>query len=361
MPQRWVQVRVGVTAFFLIALLFTLSLQAQKPDVAQLMKSGSQKVQAGDLDGAITDFRQASALQPSDPNVLFALAQALGDQGALAESEQTYLKLFPIYDQLQIRGVASGLTYKPSMAMAWNNLAAVYCRDNRFEDARAALDHAFAAWTSPANAPAQFFVTRGMVLEGLKQPNPAVQAYLTAIQKDPRNSDAFLDLGTLLLAQSRTDDALKVLQKGVIVSPGDGDMFAALGNALAKKDSWNEAATAYGKSLAIRPDRADIMFNLATSLEHLGKTSESVEVLRRAHQLAPGDAAVSASLRAGLVKLGKKGAAESLITSAGGLPKNSDVWTGYTAATALSDENRKDEALALVNQVLASKPDFPEA
>jgi len=75
------------------------------------------------------------------------------------------------------------------------------------------------------------------------------------------------------------------------------------------------------------------MFNLATSLEHLGKTSESVEVLRRAHQLAPGDAAISASLGAGLVKLGKKGEAESLITSAGGLPKNKDAWSGYTRAT----------------------------
>src|SRR5258708_581818 len=287
MPSGRLGVELRATVLFLVALLFAGGLTAQKPHVTRLMQSGSQRVQAGDLDGAVTDFRQASALQPSDPNVLFALAQALGDQGSLAESEQTYLKLFPIYDQLQSRASMTGVTYKPSMAMAWNNLAAIYCRDNRFEDARAALDHAFAAWTSPANAPAQFFVTRGMVLEGLKQPNPAIQAYLTAIQKDPRNSDAFLDLGTLLLAQSRTDDALKVLQKGVILSPGDGDMFAALGNALAKKDSWNEAAIAYGKSLAIRPDRADIMFNLATSLEHLGKTSESVEVLRRTHPLAP--------------------------------------------------------------------------
>src|SRR6266404_4572578 len=146
MPQRGVQVWVRVTAFFLVALLFAVSLPAQKPDLTRLMQSGSQKAQAGDLEGAIVDFRQAAALQPGDPNVMFALAQALGDQGSLAESEQTYLKLFPIYDQLQSRASITGATYKPSMAMAWNNLAAIYCRDHRFEDARTALDHAFTAW-----------------------------------------------------------------------------------------------------------------------------------------------------------------------------------------------------------------------
>src|SRR6266478_3292155 len=143
-------------------------LAAQKPEVDRLMQTGSQKYQAGDMDGAIADFRQAAVLQPGDPSVLFALAQALGDQGSLAESEQTYLKLFPIYDQLQTHAASTGANYKPSMAAAWNNLAAVYCRDNRFADARAANDHAFATWANPNNVPAQFFVTRGLILDGLK-------------------------------------------------------------------------------------------------------------------------------------------------------------------------------------------------
>jgi hypothetical protein len=57
-------------------------LAAQKTEVNRLMQTGSQKYQAGDMDGAITDFRQAAVLQPGDPSVLFALAQALGDRGS---------------------------------------------------------------------------------------------------------------------------------------------------------------------------------------------------------------------------------------------------------------------------------------
>src|ERR1700737_2578355 len=276
---------------FLGALFVAIPLAAQSAEGNRLMQAGAQKYQAGDLDGAVAVYHQAAALQPNDPNILFALAPALGDQGTLPEAEQIYLKLPSLYEQLQSHA-AQGVTYRPSVAMVWNNLAALYCRDNRFDDAHPASDSAFAVWPTPNSTPAQFFITRGLVLDGLKQPNPAIQAYLTAIQKDPRISDAYLNLGTLLLVQSRTDDALKVLQKGVSVSPNDGDMFAALGSAFANKDLWNDAASAYRKSLHLRPHRPEIMFNLATSLEHLGKTSESLEVLKRAHQLAPGDVAI---------------------------------------------------------------------
>src|SRR5258708_27068788 len=126
MPQGWLRVQIRATAYFMLMAFLVATLSAQKSDVTFLMQAGSQKVQAGDLEGAIVDFRQAAALQPSDPNVLFALAQALGDQRSFAESEQTYLKLFPIYDQLQSRGSMTGVTYKPSLGMAWNNIPSVY-------------------------------------------------------------------------------------------------------------------------------------------------------------------------------------------------------------------------------------------
>jgi Flp pilus assembly protein TadD len=90
------------TALLVVSLVAAGPLAAQKTDVNRLIETGSQKYHAGDMDGAIADYRQAAVLQPGDPSILFNLAQALGDQGSLAESEQTYLKLFPIYDQLQV-------------------------------------------------------------------------------------------------------------------------------------------------------------------------------------------------------------------------------------------------------------------
>src|ERR1700722_471452 len=77
-------------ALLAVSLVAAGALAGQKTDVNRLLETGSQKYRAGDMDGAIAAYRQAAALQPGDPSILFNLAQALGDQGSLAESEQTY-------------------------------------------------------------------------------------------------------------------------------------------------------------------------------------------------------------------------------------------------------------------------------
>jgi tetratricopeptide (TPR) repeat protein len=360
-PRRILVLFLVLSSTLFAAALTPSSLPAQNSEAARLSQSAAKKYQAGDVDGAIAIYRQASALQPDDPNILFALAQALGDQGKTEEATTDYQKTLQLYDQLQAHSSTAGLTFKPNMAMIWNNLAVLYVRDKHYDDARSAIDHAFSLWPTPNSTPARFFVTRGMVQEGLKQPQEAVQSYQTALQKDPRNADALLDLGSLLLTHSQTDDALRILQRGTTLAPDEPDMFTALGNAFAKKDDWPEAANAYNKSLSLRPDHAETIFNLAAALQHQGKSAESLYVLQRAHQIAPGDPAISASLAAALASTGKKKEATTVLASTTAKPLSDDAWTSYTRATALSDQGQKANALALITDVLHAKPDFPEA
>src|SRR5215475_832485 len=110
------------------------TLSSQEPEADRLVRSAAQKYQAGDLDGAIATYRQASALKPNDPAILFSLAQALGDQGTTEEAAANYQKSFQLYDQLQARASISGTNYKPNMAMIWNNLAVLYVRDKHYDD-----------------------------------------------------------------------------------------------------------------------------------------------------------------------------------------------------------------------------------
>ena len=366
MPQARPR-RISVSYILVFSTLFGIvltlpgPLAPQNSEASRLAQSAAQKYQAGDIDGAISGYRQASTLQPNDPNILFALAQVLGDQGNTQEATADYQRALELYDQLQVRSTFGGVNFKPNMAMIWNNLAVLEVRDKHYDDARSAIEHAFGLWPNPNSVPARFLVTRGMIQEGLKQPQDAARSYQAALQKDPRNADAFLDLGTLLLAHAQTDDALRILQRGTTVAPDDPEMFAALGNAFAKKDNWPEAANAYGKSLSLGPDHAETMFNLATALQHQGKTAESLEILQRAHQVAPGDAAISASLAAALASSGKGKEASSVLASTAFKPLTDDPWTSYTRATALSDQGQKANALALTNDILHTKPDFPEA
>jgi hypothetical protein len=66
-------------------------------------------------------------------------------------------------------------------------------------------------------------------------------------------------------------------------------------------------------------------------------------------------------LGAALVKTGQKPEAETFVSPASGEPAGEDGWSTYTRATALADENRNAEVLALVSDAIRAKPDFPEA
>ncbi len=360
MIQEAVRVRLWPIVLLFCLSAVNLGFAAQNADVTRLVRAGAQKYQAGDLNGAIAAYRQAVALQPNEVNALFGLAQALGDQGSFAEAESTYLKLLPLYEQLQ-RRAEQGVTYKPSMAMVWNNLAVLYCREKKFDQAGTATDRAFGYWSSPGAAPASFFVTRGMVLEGKNEPEEAVRAYQGALQKDGKNAEALLNLGVLLLNGGRADEALTVLQKGATVSKDDGLMFAALGKAFAAKERWQEAAAAYGKSVELQPTAA-VWANLGDVQRRLGKLDAALESLRQAHALAPDDAAISASLGGLLRQTGRDKEALTIAEGTSGSGSGNDkAMQAFEIASTLAGQGKASEALAKVQEALAVRPDFPEA
>ena len=260
------------------------------------LRLGQKMYLDGDLAGALSNYCQAAVSRPNDPNVLFLIAQVLGDQGSLQEAGATYLKAIPLYQQLQTRGAGSGVTYQPNIAMSLNNLAVIYSREKRFDEASIAIEHALTVWPTAKSTPAIFFVTRGIVFEGQHNTAQALQAYRVALSRAPQNPDALLNLGILLANQGVKEDAIKLLRQGVSVSPNDPEMFAALGNSLLKAGLWDDAVLAFRKSDALQPDAPNVLFNLSTALQHQGHFSEALITIQKAHALAPSDPAISASL-----------------------------------------------------------------
>lgn len=326
---------------------------------AELQK-GQELYRAGDIAGALSTLRRIALSRPNDPNVLFSLAEALGDQGSLQEAEAAYLKAIPLYQQLQARGTGSGATYRPNIAMSLNNLAIIYSREKRFDEADAAIQRALASWTTPTSRPATFFVTRGIVFEGQHKTAQASEAYRAALARSPQNPDALLNLGILLTNQGVSDEAIKLLRKGVSVSPNDPEMFAALGNSLLKAGLWDDAVLAFRQSDALQPDASNVLFNLSSALQHQGHTSEALVVIQKAHALAPGDPAISSNLGALLVQTGhsQEGALllQSILESHQGDPEIS-----LALAKALESQGKVADAIVLTQKVLQVRSDYPEA
>jgi Flp pilus assembly protein TadD len=173
------------------------------------LRPGQKMYLDGDVAGAPSHYRQVALSRPNDPHVLFLIAQALGDQGSLPEAEVTYLKAILLYQQLQTRASRSGVTYQSNIAMTLNNLAAIYSRGKRFDEASKAIEQALTVWLSAKSTPATLFVTRGIVLEGQQKTAQAQEAYRAALSRAPQNPDALLNLGVLLANQGVKEEAIK--------------------------------------------------------------------------------------------------------------------------------------------------------
>src|SRR5437879_7696903 len=120
----------------LLLILFSAlvaSLPAQTP-VQRLTQQGFDAYRRGDFAAASSFFRQTTTLAPADGLTWFNLGLVLADQGKLPEAAEAYEK-------------AAGLlvkqnTPKLNLSNAYNNLALVYLRQKRFDDATARVKQA---------------------------------------------------------------------------------------------------------------------------------------------------------------------------------------------------------------------------
>jgi tetratricopeptide (TPR) repeat protein len=279
-------VRLALVYLVLVAVTRAQTKSASASDVE--FSEGQKLYESGDLAGALTKYRHVLASKPDDPDVLFATAQVLGDQGAVTEAEQAYLKAINIYAKKQVKEVTIGSNYRPNIAMALNNVANLFSREKRFDQARKAIDQAFVVWPTPRSTPAELFVTRGVVLEGEGNPTQAIQAYRDGLARSPQNAEGLLHLGILLTKDGKSEEAKPLLEKGVTVNPTDPLMFNALGNAELKSKEWREAAEAFGKAVELAPQDADLHLNLSIALEGLGRTEEAKKESAEAERLRGG-------------------------------------------------------------------------
>jgi tetratricopeptide (TPR) repeat protein len=188
------------------------------------------------------------SLRPDEPAIFFKLGLALADQGNLEEAAANYEKAATLYQKKSGEKFNYGVTL--------NNLALVYSRLGRLDDALTRIDLAVAAWPRDA----AFFVSRGLILEAKGNMDEALSAYRKALAFSPRSADVLIRLGAALQKEGQVDEALSVLRRAVLVKPFDAEVFAALGDALAAGNHLDDAIAAYGRSLEIRPDTPAVLW-----------------------------------------------------------------------------------------------------
>ena len=193
-------------------------------------------------------FEQAEAMlrtilvaEPAQPSALFVLGQCLLATGRAAEATE------PLAHHLQLRP-----GHNPGrIALARAQLIAGLPED--------ALD-------TLAPLPDAAHTLRGTALAALGRAAEAVDAFTLALEADPADAEAALNLGNAHADLGAPELAERCIRQAIALQPGLAEAHASLGHLLGETGRVREAVAAAEAAIALRPDFALAHWNAGVAL-----------------------------------------------------------------------------------------------
>ncbi len=295
----------------------------------------------GDERTAVT-YERLIRLKPGDPRPRAELAEYLwrtekNDEGNRAIEEA--MKAFPSNADLAAR-------YGRALA-----------QQDRAVDAAAALEAARRLGSTEAAT----FALLASSYERANKPEAARAVLADGVAARPDDASLQHDLGRLLLADGRPEEALPHLQKAAGAPRATAGAELDLGRALEALGRADEAEIAYRRAIRLSPDLAGAHYALGKLLQRQGKKAEAERELETHHRLYErGRETVSAAnsrtaeLAFAWAEL-NQGKAASALARFEALPESPDALWGR--ALALSSLERHPEAVLALERALELEPD----
>jgi tetratricopeptide (TPR) repeat protein len=240
------------------------------PGNAQYEKElGVTLMQQGKLPEASAHFRAALAVLPHDLDALNNLGASLLWQDRLDEAGDCFREV---------------LRANADHADARANLGITLARKNDL--AGAVRQFQAVLGRNPSHVGSLRNLSRLLMHEG--KLDEAIGCYNTALAA--REDYALhLDLGQLLDARRKSDEAMKHFAKAAEMAPNVAAAQLVLGGALLKTGRYADAAERFERAIAIDDRLAEAHRDLGTALAKLGRGDRAITELGRAVDLSPGD------------------------------------------------------------------------
>ena len=199
--------------------------------------------EAGQMDAALTVYRQAAARWSTDAMLLHDLAVAARD----AANATSGPRAKALRDEA-LRADQAALTLEPNSALALNGVGLLAIDGDRAADAVKSFERATALDSNNAS----YWANLGNARRATGDRVAAEQAYRRALDVDPRTADAANGLGVLLVEANRPADAAPWFERAVAAAPDLVEARLNLGIALQQSGQTGRAADAYRAVLATR-------------------------------------------------------------------------------------------------------------
>ncbi|MGB5167514.1 MAG: tetratricopeptide repeat protein [Acidimicrobiia bacterium] len=119
-------------------------------------------------------------------------------------------------------------------------------------------------------------------------PLAAEEAYRRALEIDSTLAEAHLNLGRLLHADGKVEEALDEYRAARTIDGKDAVIHYNIGVASQDLGEFDDAVGAYERAIELAPRFADARYNLSTLYEELGDTALAVQHLRAYRDLVEG-------------------------------------------------------------------------
>lgn len=214
---------------------------------------------------SLAAYQKAAELDPSNTDALLGIAKSNERIGNSTAAEQQYVKLAE---------AGNGESVK--------RLISLYIAQKRYSDAETWLRKYITA--NPGNSMARAQLGKLLAAEGKTQ--EAIAALEPAYQSAP-NGDLARELASLYLEAKQYDSATKLLQELITQNPNDAQLHLDYGSALLHQHKYPEAQAELIKALQINKNLTEAYFDLAYAAQQNQDYQLVIRVLDARAKLQP--------------------------------------------------------------------------
>jgi cytochrome c-type biogenesis protein CcmH/NrfG len=111
-----------------------------------------------------------------------------------------------------------------------------------------------------------------------------------ALAKDPKNVNAWISLGNMMMDSSRFSEAIDAYEKALAIDPGNVDVRVDMGTCYRNTGKPDLAVKEYRKALEVNPQHMHALKNLGIVYAYdLKDSKEAVKAFEKALAVAPND------------------------------------------------------------------------
>lgn len=318
----------------------TAQAQMSPQQQQQLVQEAMQKQQSGDLEGAVTGYRQFLKLHPEATAIHSNLGAALVGLGRFEEALQEY---------------KIALKQSPKLAGARLNLALLYYKMGKIDDAATELEKVYAE--EPSNHQAVLLLADCYLR--MAREDDVIRILEPEEQKYPDDLAVAYMLGTALIRQKRVEEG-EVLVDRILRNGDSAEAHLMMGSAKMNVQDYAGARDEFAKAVALNPNLPEVHVLYAKALVYTGDSDMSAKEYKIELKVDPYNFDANLQLGAAARQEQKYDEAEKYFLRAQA-SRPGDPGVRYQLALVAIDQDRLEDARKILEGLVKESPQFTEA